>query len=177
LPAQGSPVYVIPPAAPGYQSGGGYSPYQTYYQSQPYVPVDNNSPPVQVFTHSVEVQTGSRWVAPIAYLFGWLTGLIILLTESRNSYNIFHAWQSVFLSIFYCIVAIICGIIDDAIRLGGGPAVLQIIWWLLIIALTIFIMIKAHDHAPFGERYTLPIIGSLAASRAIQWAPPGYCKG
>jgi len=73
-------------------------------------------------------------------------------------------------------VSIVFSIIDGAIWAAGGPQVLNAIWWLLIVALTIYLMLRAYQSAPNGERFSIPVIGALAENRTALWMPPGYCK-
>ena len=53
--------------------------------------------------------------AAIAYAFGWITGLIVVLTEQEVFYCVFHGFQSIIWSILWTIILIICIIIDAAV--------------------------------------------------------------
>jgi uncharacterized membrane protein len=94
-------------------------------------------------------------VALVAYLFGWLSGLIVLLLEKESKFVRFHALQSL---IFFGAMSLILGI------LGRLP----IIGWLLAalggiatFGFWIIGMVKAYR----GELFRFPIVGDFAASQ------------
>ncbi len=90
--------------------------------------------------------------AALAYVLGWVSGLILLFMEKESDFVRFHAMQSVitFLGLFI-------------LMLVGG--MIPIIGWLFSIltapaslVLGIFLVYKAYQ----GERYMLPVVGELA---------------
>ncbi|WP_227396218.1 DUF4870 domain-containing protein [Jeotgalibacillus aurantiacus] len=88
----------------------------------------------------------------LAYLFGFVSGIVLLLIEKENQYIRFHAMQStiVFGSIF--VISLIAGfipIIGWILTLLLGPVALVL--WILL-------MVKAYQ----GERYHLPMAGKMA---------------
>ena len=108
--------------------------------------------------------------ALIAYLFGWVTGLIIFLLEGKNKFVRFHALQSIFLSIAVAIVftalSIVTGILAIVPGLGIvfaflGPLIMSVLG-LGIFILWILLMVRAYQ----GDKLVLPIIGDLAEKNA-----------
>jgi len=96
-------------------------------------------------------------VAALAYLLGWISGVILLLTERQNRFVRFHALQS----------AIVFGTLSVAwflflsIPLLGWlisflviPPISAVVWLVL--------MFKAYQ----GERFKLPIVGDIAEQRS-----------
>ena len=88
----------------------------------------------------------------LCYLFGWLSGLIILLIEKENKFVRFHAWQSIIVFAAFIIVMIVLGIIPV---IGW---VVSSILGIVVFVLWIVLMYKAYK----GERYKLPWAGDLA---------------
>ena len=88
----------------------------------------------------------------LAYLLGFVTGLIFLLIEKNNKFVRFHAMQSivVFGGIFMAqwIVAFVPGV--GAI-VSGLLSILAVVLWIVL-------MVKAYQ----GERYKLPWAGEIA---------------
>ena len=98
----------------------------------------------------------------LAYSLGWLTGIIFLCIEpyKRNPFVRFHAFQSIFLSLFY--ILLIAGLGALSAALGPIFALLRLALQLAFVLLWLRLMYKAFK----GERFSLPFIGPLAASRA-----------
>jgi uncharacterized membrane protein len=95
--------------------------------------------------------------AALAYLLGWISGLVILLMERQNRFVRFHALQSILvfgalsLAWFLCLSIPILGWLISFILIPPLSAVL----WLLL-------MFKAYQ----GERFKLPIAGDIAEERS-----------
>lgn len=93
--------------------------------------------------------------ALIAYLFGWLSGLIIFLLEKDSRFVRFHALQSL---IFFGAMSLILGVLGRIPVIGwvfavaGGIATFG--YWIIG-------MIKAYQ----GEFYRFPIVGDIAAGQ------------
>ena len=98
--------------------------------------------------------------ALVAYIFGWVTGLIFLLIDKRPFVK-FHAAQSIAFNI--CIIPIwialwIVELILAHIPLIGFLGLIMFpIFGLAVFALWIFLMYKAYSH----EMFKLPIIGNI----------------
>jgi uncharacterized membrane protein len=92
-------------------------------------------------------------VALVAYLFGWLSGLIIFLLEKESRFVRFHALQSL---VFFGGMSLILGVLGRIPFIGilvvvaGG--ILSFGFWILG-------MIKAYQ----GELYRFPVVGDFAA--------------
>lgn len=91
----------------------------------------------------------------LCYVFGWVTGLIFLLTEKESKFVKFHALQS----IFFSIAAFVVGILGIALAFipAIGPLLSPAVS-LGIIALWIILMVKAYQK----EMFKLPVIGDMA---------------
>jgi|SRR5687768_6007967 len=92
-------------------------------------------------------------VAALAYLAGFVTGIVLLIVEKNSRYVRFHAMQS---TVFFVAVLVISVVINSIPLLGAFlyafllfPAV--VIIWLVL-------MFKAYN----GERFKLPVAGDFA---------------
>lgn len=88
----------------------------------------------------------------VAYLLGFITGIILLLTEKNNKFVRFHAMQSTIVFGGLAIIHIALGFVPALGALVGS--LLSIIGFVLWIVL----MWKAYQ----GEMYKLPVIGDFA---------------
>jgi len=88
----------------------------------------------------------------LAYLLGWVTGIIFLLLEKDSDFVRFHAMQSTITFLGLTILAIIFKVIPLI-----GPALVALTD-LLGLVLWILGMVKAYQ----GERYKFPYVGDLA---------------
>ncbi len=96
----------------------------------------------------------------IAYLFGWVSGLIIYLIEKENKFVKYHAMQALILGIFEVACIIVISVILGLIPYIGwflfswlGYVLASVAWIFGIIAI-----IKAFK----GEVYRIPVISKLA---------------
>lgn len=92
-------------------------------------------------------------IAWVAYLFGWITGLILFLVK-KDEYVRFHAMQSIILFGGLHILQIVLWSGVGYRMMGGVWSLIQ----LAVFVLWIVLMVKAHK----GERFKLPVIGDLA---------------
>lgn len=101
----------------------------------------------------------------LAYLFGWITGLIFLLIDKRQFVK-FHAAQSIALNIAFVavwfafwIVVLILGFITALLHfpIGFLLGLLFPVIGLGFLAIVIFCMYKAYQH----EKFKLPVIGNM----------------
>jgi uncharacterized membrane protein len=94
--------------------------------------------------------------AALAYLLGWISGVVLLLTERQNRFVRFHALQSILvfgtlsLAWFLCLSIPLLGWLISFILIPPVSAVL----WLLL-------MFKAYQ----GDRFKLPLAGDIAEQR------------
>jgi uncharacterized membrane protein len=88
----------------------------------------------------------------VAYLLGFITGIVLLLVEKKDKFVRFHAMQSTIL---------FGGLFIVNLALGFIPLLGWLVGFILSIAsfiLWIFLMWKAFQ----GEMYKLPYIGEIA---------------
>ncbi|MDD5111785.1 MAG: hypothetical protein PHG85_04525 [Candidatus Altiarchaeota archaeon] len=111
-------------------------------------------------------------IAALAYVFGWLSGLLAYFLRKESKLVRFHALQSIILSLVggFCAVVFmvalwIVGIILAFATKGFGMLIIPaglILLLLLTIALLVFLVYKAYN----GAMYKLPVIGSIAEKYA-----------
>lgn len=112
----------------------------------------------------------SNVAGALAYLGGFVTGIIFLSIGPYNKdpFIRFHAWQSIFLSVFYIVSFAVLDIVFGAFTSVG----LGFLWSLVALLMSLvrlvfllswlFMMFKAYNN----ERFSLPVIGPLAAQKA-----------
>jgi uncharacterized membrane protein len=112
----------------------------------------------------------SNVAAALAYLGGFITGIIFLAIAPYNKdpFVRFHAFQSIFLSIFYIVFTLVWGAVFGMF-LSAGMGFLSSLLGLSLslvrfafLLVWLFMMYKAYNN----ERYSLPVIGPLAGSKA-----------
>jgi len=91
--------------------------------------------------------------AIIAYLLGIIGGLIVVLTQKKDKFAIFHAKQSIVLSLIMFIVAIILGFIPIVGWILGAT-----IFPLAVVIVFLWGAYKAY----LGEWYRFPIVADYA---------------
>jgi len=119
---------------------------------------------------AVSVQSGvsENVAALLAYVFGWVTGIIFLLIDKRPFVR-FHAAQSIVvfggLHILHFAIAMIFGagmwMMGGFGAFGLGSALYSLVS-LVTFILWILLMIKAYQH----EKYEVPIAAGIAKSLA-----------
>lgn len=90
--------------------------------------------------------------ALLAYVLGWVSGLVVILIEKEDDFVRFHAMQSIvtfgaftIFSIMFGTMFMFFGFIGPLIHIAG-------------IALWILLMVKAYQ----GEKFMLPVIGDIS---------------
>lgn len=116
-----------------------------------------------------ETSTGldENLAGALAYLFGFITGVIFLVLESDNRFVRFHAAQSIVVSIVAIAISFVFTIISVILafipRIGGILSglfgLLGFVIWAVFGLIWLFLMYKAFTH----DRYALPVIGGLAS--------------
>ncbi len=103
--------------------------------------------------------------ALLAYLFGWIGGLIFYFIETKNKYIRFHALQSILLSVGLIAALMVLGVVTSVFSaMGLGlimwpiAALLNGVIWIGFLVISIMLMVKAYQ----GEKWVLPIIGDIA---------------
>jgi len=101
-------------------------------------------------------------VAAVAYVLGFVTGIVILMVEKDDRFIRFHAMQSTVATGSLFILNIILGIVLTPLGLFGFISTLTgIIIWLAILYICIRSFIKAYQ----GKVYKLPLFGNFAENR------------
>ncbi|SDG35905.1 Uncharacterized membrane protein [Methanolobus vulcani] len=94
----------------------------------------------------------------LAYLFGLVSGILILVIEKENTFARFHAAQSSVLCIATIVLSIFIMIVGWIPIIGWLIALLSIFVYLAIFVLWLFLMFKAFS----GEMYRLPVLADYA---------------
>ena len=128
-----------------------------------------NPPPVQTGKSSTGLD--ENVAALIAYIFGWLSGLILLLMEKESRLVRFHAMQSILLNVLVAVIGFVLWIVTFifvliASQMGGFLGTIvgllaTLIWIVFCIGLFIawvMCLIKAYQ----GQFFKLPVIGNFA---------------
>lgn len=97
----------------------------------------------------------NRWAA-LSYALGVVSGMIVLSIEKTDSYIRFHAWQSVLVFT----AAALLSLLLPTLPIVGRWSAIYVVFRLAVVALWVFLMVKALH----GEAYRLPYIGDIAAS-------------
>ena len=99
----------------------------------------------------------------LSYLAGFITGLIFYFGEKENKVVRFHALQSIGFSLLvvaiWIVLSIFTGIFIAAMSwtLLSIWGIVSLIIWLGVLALWIFLMVRAFQ----GAKFKLPIIGDI----------------
>jgi uncharacterized membrane protein len=94
-------------------------------------------------------------VAMLAYLFGWVSGLIIFLIERQSSFVRFHALQSlIFFGVLTLVISIFARIPFVGWLIAAVGGITSFVFWIMG-------MVRAYA----GELYRFPIAGDIAASQ------------
>jgi uncharacterized membrane protein len=128
-----------------------------------------NPPPVQTGKSSTGLD--ENVAALIAYIFGWLSGLILLLLEKESRLVRFHAMQSILFNVLIAVIGFVLWIVTFifvliASQIGGFLGTIvgllaTLIWIAFCIGLLIawvMCLIKAYQ----GQFFKLPVIGDFA---------------
>ena len=103
--------------------------------------------------------------ALLSYVGIWVTGIIFLILEKKNHFVRFHAMQSLITFAGLTVIIIIVGIIFIFVPIIG--VIVYIIVGILMFILWVVLMYKAYH----GERYKLPVSGTLAENLLKPPAP------
>lgn len=94
--------------------------------------------------------------AALAYLLGWLTGIIMLLVE-KDKFVRFHAMQSILVFGGLTVLQIILGM--TLILAVFVPLI-----WVLELVLWVVLMWKAYQ----GQEFVLPVVGEFAKKQVAK---------
>ena len=128
-----------------------------------------NPPPVQTGKSSTGLD--ENVAALIAYIFGWLSGLILLLLEKESRLVRFHAMQSILFNVLVAVIGFVLWIVTFifvliASQMGGFLGTIvgllaTLLWIAFCIGLLIawvMCLVKAYQ----GQFFKLPVIGNFA---------------
>ncbi len=90
----------------------------------------------------------------LCYLLWFVTGIVFLVVERESRFVKFHAKQSTITFLVLFVILLLIGWIPV---IGAMVWILGLVLWLLL-------MIKALQ----GKRYSLPIVGKMAAEKKSQ---------
>ncbi|MBO0777304.1 MAG: hypothetical protein J2P37_00620 [Ktedonobacteraceae bacterium] len=143
----------------GQQPGTGYQQPGTGYQQPNYNPYGQQqySAPAGQTSMGLDQNVASG----LAYVFMWLSGLIIFLVEKQNRAVRFHAMQSL---IFFGGLSIITYIAGYLPFIGGIVVGLA---WICIVVGWIVLMVNGFQ----GKYFKLPVIGDYAERYANSGGP------
>ena len=128
-----------------------------------------NPPPVQTGKSSTGLD--ENVAALIAYVFGWVSGLILFLMEKSSRLVRFHAMQSILLNVLIVVIAIVLAIVISILVfilgqisgvLAGIATVLWFLFWLAFVALIAVVWVLCLVKAFQGKMFKLPFIGDMA---------------
>ena len=108
--------------------------------------------------------------AGLAYLLGFIGGIVMLLIEKRDRFIRFAAWQSILLSVVYFVVRILWGVLVAIIGLipvlrtvlAPVEYLLSTLIFLAFLILWLYVTIEAF----LEKEISLPVIGEMAARYA-----------
>lgn len=120
-------------------------------------------------TGGVSPATTSMGIDPklaglLAYLAGWLSGLILYLVEKEHREVRFHAAQSVLLSIALVAVWIVLGVLSMIPVLGLIFGLFGFLLGLASVALWVYLLVKGYQL----EHVRLPVVGKMAEKWAAR---------
>ena len=128
-----------------------------------------NPPPVQSGKSSTGLE--ENVASLIAYIAGWVSGLIFFLIEKDSRLVRFHAMQSILLNVVLAVVWIGLVVIVSIIvlvlgqvsgALAGIVSILSVLLYLLGGLVTVIVWVMCLIKAYQGTMYKLPLIGDYA---------------
>ncbi|OGG00538.1 hypothetical protein A2Y99_04195 [Candidatus Gottesmanbacteria bacterium RBG_13_37_7] len=103
-----------------------------------------------------EKGSNEKMMGAVAYLLGFVTGVVLLIVEKKNEFIRFHAMQSTIVFGLLFLVNLILGIIPVL----GWAVVLFISPILTLVAFILWLVLMWKAYS--GEKYKLPYFGDLA---------------
>ena len=161
-----------PPAGgygqPGeYQQPGGYGQPGGYYQQpgqQQYGQPGYQQPAGGPGIANTSLGLTQNVAAGLSYVFGWVSGLIIFLTEKQNRFVRFNAMQSILFFGRLSVLDIVLGIVGNLPVLGYITVIAIPLVSLVGFVGWIVLMINGFQ----GKYFKLPIVGDYAEKYADQ---------
>ena len=128
-----------------------------------------NPPPVQSGKSSTGLD--ENIASLLAYIVGWVSGLIFFLIEKSSQLVRFHAMQAILLSVAFGVIGVVVSIVLTILimilnQISGALASIASLLWLLFylvfcaafLIVWIMCLIKAYQ----GQRWKIPFIGDYA---------------
>ena len=128
-----------------------------------------NPPPVQSDKSSTGLDVNIASL--LAYVFGWVSGLIFFLMEKSSQLVRFHAMQSILLNVVVGVIAVVLTIVLSVLALilgqisGALASIATLLWFLFWMVFSVAILIvwvmcllKAYQ----GQKWKIPFIGDYA---------------
>ncbi|KAJ3183963.1 hypothetical protein HDU85_001814 [Gaertneriomyces sp. JEL0708] len=93
--------------------------------------------------------------AAMSYALGCITGVLLLVLETKNDYVRFHAWQSTILFLGLMVLQFLFSFMAKSI-----------VWLILFIEIPLaaWLAWQAYHNGDSLERYELPIVGKIAST-------------
>ena len=102
--------------------------------------------------------------AALAYLLGFLTGILFLVIEKDSKFVRFHALQSTMVFLVIFVVTVFTNILWVIPLIGWLISLLlNILLVPVTLILWLFLMFKAYS----GEKFKLPVLGDLAEQKSL----------
>ena len=116
----------------------------------------------------------------LAYVFGWVSGLVVYLISKEDRFARFHGLQAILWNIavtLFMVIGVIAAfvgmfvleIVGGMLNLGALTAILVMVpygllglFMILLFLLTLWAMFQAFQ----GKMYKLPLVGGIAESKA-----------
>ncbi len=102
-----------------------------------------------------KAKSDSNMMGAVAYVFGWLTGIILFVVKKDDPFVKFHAVQSIIVFGGFTVLTMVLTMTIVGILLLPIIGVASFVLWLLL-------MWKAYQ----GEKYKLPMVGNWAEKYA-----------
>jgi len=103
----------------------------------------------------------------LCYVALWVTGIVFVVIEKKNTFVKFHAWQSIMTFGILTVVQIVISTLGTialpfSFGLWGFVNVVGILVWLLTVGLWIALMVLAYS----GKMWKVPLVGDWAEKQA-----------
>lgn len=113
--------------------------------------------------HATSTGLDPKVAGLLAYLLGWVTGLVLYLVEKEHREVRFHAAQSILVSVVFIAVYVVLGIVAMIPFLGWLIGVAgTVLVGIAGVALWVYLLIQGYNL----RHVRLPVVGAVAE----QWA-------
>ena len=93
----------------------------------------------------------------LAYMFGWVSGLVFFFVEKRNRTVRFAAMQSIFVSGVWFALAVVFAILSLIPYVGWLFVILNTLLWITMIIVVVFLIVFNFQN----KRVVLPVVGEI----------------